>query len=87
VLLPLLSMLLALTVSPSMDFPETWECRIEEVFFEPGHECQPTRVITYCPEPHRTYMDTFKLRKMGEDLVCLPSKREEIDLELFPSEI
>ncbi len=79
-------MLLAITIPPSMDFPEAWECRIEEVF-EEGHECKTTRVITYCPEPHRTYMDTFKLRKMGEDLVCLPFKREEIDRSPFPDEI
>ncbi len=78
--LPVISMLLAVTVPPSVDFPEAWQCRIEEAIFVEGHKCQPTRVITYCPEPHRTYRDTFKLRKMGEELVCLPFKREEIDL-------
>ena len=78
-----LSGILAVTVPHNVDFPEKWQCKIEEVIFETGHKCQPTQVITYCSEEHRTYIDTFRMKKVG---VCLPVSREEIDLEPIPAE-
>jgi len=78
-----LSGILAVTVPPNVDFPEKWQCKIEEVIFEPGHKCQPTKVITYCSKEHRTYLDTFKMKAVG---VCLPVKREEIDFGPDPEE-
>lgn len=70
--------MLAAMNPPAGSFPET--CQIEEVRFEEGNECSPVETVTYCPQTHRTYLTTYRMKKIGEDKVCLPVSREMIDI-------
>ncbi len=63
---------------PPEELPEKWQCTLEAVIIESG-PCFPAATIKYCYEVDRVFVDYYRPVNIGQDKVCLPYKREEVN--------
>lgn len=64
--------------SPPAQLPEEWKCEIVEVWGE--EPCLPSVAVSYCYPTDRAFLTHYKPKKIGQDTVCLPYQRSEMNL-------
>ena len=64
---------------PPEELPEKWQCTLKAAIVEEG-PCLPVAIIQYWYAVDRAFADCYKPYKIGQDRVCLPYKREEVNL-------